>query len=352
MGLSYTEEMRRQRRRIISANEKIAEHQSAKLELDRAISDLLDDVKSAEARIAEADARKAARVKFRFERIRTPVGELSKKRYVRVRQALHRVCDEEGIVAPAWVNAISDADIRFARREDLLERYVLSDGGIATAFDTDRRRAIADKLCDILKIESDPSEKLDDLRAVNPAFNYERALDIVIAGRAEFGVTDERGASARERHLLASTAWMRCVVRGDWIEDSASRLAARVGHDGGPKSLDSMKPPDGMKTGKLAAAIELSVNREKARSFAHEENDARLMQAVAIFATPGAMAAAARRGLSAEQRIFCAEWFAANRDLATQLGYRVGTEALFAELEKDSGLFRARYGAAPKIAPA
>ena len=75
------------------------------------------------------------------------------------------------------------------------------------------------------------------------------------------------------------------------------------------------------------------------------------MQAVAIFATPGAMAAAARRGLSAEQRAFCAEWFAANRDLATRLGYRVGTEALFAELEKDPGPFRARYGAAPKFAP-
>ena len=106
-----------------------------------------------------------------------------------------------------------------------------------------------------------------------------------------------------------------------------------------------------METGKLAAAIELSVNRDKARSLAHQENDARLMEAVALFATPGAMAAAFRRGLSAEQRAFCAEWFAANRDLATRLGYRVGTEALFAELEKDPEPFRARYGAAPKFAP-
>ena len=83
-------------------------------------------------------------------------------------------------------------------------------------------------------------------------------------------MTDERGVSARERHLSASTAWMRCVVRGDWIEDSASRLAARVGHDGGPKFW-RMKPPDGMETGKLAAAIELSVNREKPRSLAHRK---------------------------------------------------------------------------------
>ena len=71
-----------------------------------------------------------------------------------------------------------------------------------------------------------------------------------------------------------------------------------------------MKPPDGMETGKLAAAIELSVNRDKARSLADQENDARLMEAVALFATPGALAAAFRRGLSAEQRVFCAEWFA------------------------------------------
>ena len=106
-----------------------------------------------------------------------------------------------------------------------------------------------------------------------------------------------------------------------------------------------------METGKLAAAIEMAVNREKARSLAHQENDARLMEAVAMFATPGAMAAAFRRGLSADQRAFCAGWFCANRDLAMRLGYRVGTEAMFAELEKDPGPFRARYGPAPKFSP-
>jgi hypothetical protein len=75
------------------------------------------------------------------------------------------------------------------------------------------------------------------------------------------------------------------------------------------------------------------------------------MQAVAVFATPGALAAAYRHGLSAESRAFCDRWFPANRDLATRLGYRVGTEALFAELEKDPEPFRTRYGAAPKFAP-
>ena len=108
---------------------------------------------------------------------------------------------------------------------------------------------------------------------------------------------------------------------------------------------------DGMETGKLAAAIELSVNRDKVRSLAHQENDARLMQAVAMFATPGAMAAAYRRGLSAEQRAFCAGWFPANRDLATGLAIGLATEALFAELEKDLDRSAPARRAAPKFAP-
>ena len=138
------------------------------------------------------------------------------------------------------------------------------------------------------------------------------------------------------------------MIDGDWLEDSASRLAARVRHDGGRRQHEAAGRQE---TGKLAAAIEVSVNRDKARSLAHQENDARLMQAVALFATPGALAAACRRGLSAEQRVFCAKWFLENRDLATRLGYRVGTEALFAELEKDSGTVPRPLRAAAKFAP-
>ena len=273
---------------------------------------------------------------------------LSQIRHVRFRQLLQRECEAAGLAVPDWVGEISADDVLGVRTSVLLHRFAEGDGQLAKAIGSEAMPAAARRIKLAMAGLTDSgrsADKSDDLWVVNPAFNYERALEVVVAGRAEFGMTDERGASANKRHLLVSTAWMRCVVRGDWIEDSASRLAARVGPDGGPE------PPDGMETGKLAAAIELSVNRDKVRSLAHQENDARLMEAVALFATPGAMAAAFRRGLSAEQRAFCAQWFAANRDLATRLGYRIGTETLFAELEKDSEPFRARYGAAPKFAP-
>ena len=99
----------------------------------------------------------------------------------------------------------------------------------------------------------------------------------------------------------------------------------------------------------MAAAIELSVNREKPRSLAHEENDARLMQAVAIFATPGAMAAAAVAACRPSSALLRRVVSEPTAIWSTRLGYRVGTEALFAELEKDPGPFRARYGGGAEI---
>ena len=316
----------------------------------KAVGDLKDAVQdvratrkalAAERAALSALLEKAAKVKENgLKRAFLRADGLSQIRHVRFRQLLQRECKAVGVVVPAWVGAIAADDVLGVKTSVLVRRFVTNEGGLSEVVGADvtpaairRIKAAMAKLAD----SDRGAEQPDDLFAVHPAFNLERALALVIAGRTEFGMTNERGMSANKRHLLVSTAWMRCVIRGDWIEDSASRLAARVGHDGGPKSLDSMKPPDGMETGKLAAAIELSVNREKARSLAHQENDARLMEAVALFATPGALAAAFRRGLSAEQRAFCAEWLAANRDLATRLGYRVGTEALFAELEKDPG---------------
>jgi hypothetical protein len=313
-------------------------------DLRRARSDLISERNNFASLCERAEKVRAAGLKGDFL---DPSG-LSHVRHVRFQQLLAAEYRRADLDPPDWLKDISAEDVADVRTSALVKRFTDGTDKLSSLIGDAAMRSAAKRIARAM-IELWPSSrslsKSDDLFAIHPAFNYERALEIAVAGSAEFGVTDERGASARERHLLASTAWMRCVVRGDWIEDSASRLAARVGPDGGPEI------PDGSETGKLAAAIEVSVNRDKPRSLAHWENDARLMQAVALFATPGAMAAAARRGLSGEQRVFCAEWFASNRDLATRLGYRVGTEALFAELEKDSGPFRARYGAAPKFAP-
>jgi len=121
MGLSYSEELRRHRCRIVNAQEKIAQHERARLDLDRAIYQLYEEVKLSEARIAEVETRKAERAKYGLKSVRTPVGEFSETRHIRLRQALHHVCDEADITMPNWVNAIGDADIRFASRDELLE---------------------------------------------------------------------------------------------------------------------------------------------------------------------------------------------------------------------------------------
>jgi hypothetical protein len=274
---------------------------------------------------------------------------LSLVRHIRFRQLLAFEYERAKVNAPVWVAEISADDVFDLKTTELIRRFAGGEGKLSAAIDAKAMRAAVKRIKSEMRVlvgQPKDADKPIDLFAIHPAFKLERALEIAVAGHAEFGIADERGLTVSKRNLMARTAICRCTVVGDWIEDSASRLAARLRPDGGRDI------PDGSETGKLGAAIEVSVNREKVRSFVHIENDARLMQAVALFATPGALAAASRRGLSAEQRTFCAKWFLENRDLATRLGYRVGAEALFAELEKDPGPFRARYGAAPKFAPA
>ncbi len=182
-----------------------------------------------------------------------------------------------------------------------------------------------------------------DLWAVNPAYDFELALELERAWRAETGVAGPNAVIVGKRHLLMSTAWARCGADGDWLDDSALCLAARLRpSDGGRTSQDGkadIKKP----FGRAASAIEIALNRDKPRSLAHQENDQRLMDAIEVFATPGAMAYGYRNGLAFKERRFCTEWFSDNRDLVLVLGARVGTAGLFDKVRADPAAFYAEH---------
>ena len=77
----------------------------------------------------------------------------------------------------------------------------------------------------------------------------------------------------------------------------------------------------------------------------------RLMEAVAIFATPGAVAQGVAYGLHEVGRKFANAWFGANRNLISRHYHRIGSAGAFRDLVADPERFReAHAGAAPKIA--
>jgi len=93
------------------------------------------------------------------------------------------------------------------------------------------------------------------------------------------------------------------------------------------------------------------VNGSRSKSLSAIENDMRLMEAVAIFATPGAVAQGVAYGLHEVGRKFANAWFGANRNLISRHYHRIGSAGAFRDLVADPERFReAHAGAAPKIA--
>lgn len=270
---------------------------------------------------------------------------LSQIRHHRFRQLLKWEYESAGADTPKWIDEISAEDVANIKTATLIERYAQGDGKLSGLIDPNAMRAAVKRIKSqmaVLMGGGEASEELNDLNAVLAGWDPALAAKEVADWRIEAGVTAEYAVTISRRNLLATTSFCCAKIDGDWLDDLALRLVARL------RQSDVRPEPA---EGKAASAIEISVGRKKERSLARVENDIRLMEAVAVFATPGAMAAGYWQGLSADERKYCATWFGANRDLVMRLGARVGSTATFRKLKGREADFRLHYGATSKIEP-
>ena len=186
---------------------------------------------AAERAALSALLEKAAKVKENgLKRAFLRADGLSQIRHVRFRQLLQRECKAVGVVVPAWVGAIAADDVLGVKTSVLVRRFVTNEGGLSEVVGADvtpaairRIKAAMAKLAD----SDRGAEQPDDLFAVHPAFNLERALALVIAGRTEFGMTNERGMSATS--VICSCRPLGCAVSFAATGSKIWRRASRRG---------------------------------------------------------------------------------------------------------------------------
>ena len=348
MGRSYKEELSRESQKIVSSKAKIANYESEKKAIDLKIATLIRDIASAEDRVISIEARAMRRRQERVVRIMTPIGEFAKVRYLRVRQALSVICEEQSLPKPDWIFAINDGDVRYVNRHTLSENYIMSDSGIAPLLDIGTRKVLVDRFLDLFSEATDDSDKSKNegnIYAIASGWTPASALEISNQFRSEMGVSAERAIQVGERAMIASTAWSLTQEEGEWLNDSALRLMERV-----RPICDAC---DGKSDGKSAGAtIDVYIKKAMEGSSSQIDNLRFLHDALAVFSTPGAMARAYRSGLDENERKFARSWFHGNRDFAAELGHRVGSTKAFSQVVADADAFRVRhFGAAPKNGP-
>ena len=123
--------------------------------------------------IYDLNLRLEARVADGLKRSRGPIDKLSSDLCTRLRQSLNRTCDEAEIAKPDWIKTISDSDIDLMKFEDLLERYVLSDNGIAPHLDAEERSELSKKVAELLSGVKRPSVNSETLYATAPGWTPE-----------------------------------------------------------------------------------------------------------------------------------------------------------------------------------
>jgi len=348
MGRSYKEELSRESQKIVSSKAKIANYESEKKAIDLKIATLIRDIASAEDRVISIEARAMRRRQERVVRIMTPIGEFAKVRYLRVRQTLSVICEEQSLPKPDWIFAINDGDVRYVNRHTLSENYIMSDSGIAPLLDIGTRKVLVDRFLDLFSEATDDSDKSKNegnIYAIASGWTPASALEISNQFRSEMGVSAERAIQVGERAMIASTAWSLTQEEGEWLNDSALRLMERV-----RPICDAC---DGKSDGKSAGAtIDVYIKKAMEGSSSQIDNLRFLHDALAVFSTPGAMARAYRSGLDENERKFARSWFHGNRDFAAELGHRVGSTKAFSQVVADADAFRVRhFGAAPKNGP-
>ena len=343
MGLSLSELIRRARLKIESLSKEELRLNEAVVVAQGKIAVCKSEKRQKYAELGTLISRLEKRKADGLKLSRMPMDEMSSDRGARFRQALNLVCDENEIRKPEWIRTISDSDVRHFHLDDLLDRYVLSDEGIGPSLNREQREALAEEVAKLMAGLKRPSVKSENIFDLHPDFIESAALELASQFRAEAGLSAELAIQVSNRAMAISTAWCRSTETGEWLDDVALRLMARV------RTIDGDR---GSRDEKAAGVIESYLNKDKVRSSAENDNARLLTEAVAVYATPGAIAQAYRAGLGDEERSFCSTWFGDNRDFVAELGHKVGSALAFSNIVKDSVEFRARhFGAAPKSDP-
>ena len=274
---------------------------------------------------------------------------LSPHRHGRFRQLLQHEYRQADIDIPAFVSEISEGDVANIRTSALIERYAVGESRLSGLIGPSQMRAAANRIktsMDQLNKDRPSSKESKDIWKEHPDWKRENALAIAARARDEFHIASEFAIQVGERNAIVSSNRVAPFSDGFWIDDVASTVADRFFL--GDRGRDSADVADAM----AGMAIQTLVNKREANSLSAIENDVRLMQAVAIFATPGAVAHGVAYGLFDVGRKFSNEWFGANRSLISRHYPRVGSAAAFRDVVADPEKFREVHasGAAPKIA--
>ena len=273
---------------------------------------------------------------------------LSPHRHGRFRQLLQHEYRQADIDIPAFVSEISEGDVANIRTSALIERYAVGESRLSGLIGPSQMRAAANRIktsMDQLNKDRPSSKESKDIWKEHPDWKRENALAIAARARDEFHIASEFAIQVGERNAIVSSNRVAPFSDGFWIDDVASTVADRFFL--GDRGRDSADVADAM----AGMAIQTLVNKREANSLSAIENDVRLMHAVAIFATPGAVAHGVAYGLFDVGRKFSNEWFGANRNLISRHYPRIGSAGAFRDVVADPERFReAHAGAAPKIA--
>ena len=271
---------------------------------------------------------------------------LSPIRHIRFRQLVEREYARAGIECPEVIMEISEADVGSLRTTALIDIYVIGEGSLSSLIGLSETPAAIGRIRASMRemtATTLPSEKPESLWHVHPEWNREEALTIAISARQEFAVGGDLAIDVGQRNAMVSSNWLPARIDGVWMDDVAAAVAAR---------FSPSERQEEIRDANAGKAIDLSVNGSRSKSLSAIENDMRLMEAVAIFATPGAVAQGVAYGLHEVGRKFANAWFGANRSLISRHYPRVGSAAAFRDVVADPEKFREVHasGAAPKIA--
>ena len=270
---------------------------------------------------------------------------LSPIRHIRFRQLVEREYARAGIECPEVIMEISEADVGSLRTTALIDIYVIGEGSLSSLIGLSETPAAIGRIRASMRemtATTLPSEKPESLWHVHPEWNREEALTIAISARQEFAVGGDLAIDVGQRNAMVSSNWLPARIDGVWMDDVAAAVAAR---------FSPSERQEEIRDANAGKAIDLSVNGSRSKSLSAIENDMRLMEAVAIFATPGAVAHGVAYGLFDVGRKFSNEWFGANRNLISRHYPRIGSAGAFRDVVADPERFReAHAGAAPKIA--
>ena len=325
----------REKKKVVRLLAKIANCERQKTSLDREIIKLTNDVNLAKQRCIALDSSIALAATIGLKRVQHSTGEFSVVPATRWKQVIHSVSGKYGVSVPETIRKITADDLIGLSRDELTDRFIRSPAYMAAVLRADQIEAFAS---DVLALMPVHSEKPDDLDEPNPDFDPAVVAPILEDWRAELGSQASVALIETRFGPAISSAHARSRIRDNLIASPSLRLMAQLRrHDGGDAAERT-----------IALALESSIKNKSNAGTSERENNARVLDAVAVFGVPGAIPAGVAHGLNEKDRDFCRDWFGDHRAVpALPPGEMAAAEA-FDALKRGS---LATPTSGPKTAP-